>query len=155
MPTDGIQSDRSNLGEGVSLAGQTLNRMNRACGPRCVFAVRALHVVEARGVHLFMNRGGPSGIWGIRRKIIFITNPSQTPPLAAPRPLHPTYSSPTRPHTSRGGAVMSQVPYAIYAMSARAKRTRTSRLEMLNHSQFKAWPSTLIDPMGRVMSQGS
>ena len=50
---------------------------------------------------------------------------------------------------------MSQVPYAIYAMSARAKRTRTSRLEMLNHSQFKAWPSTLIDPMGRVMSQGS
>ena len=44
---------------------------------------------------------------------------------------------------------MSQAAYAIYAMSARAIRTRTSRLEMLICSQFKARPSTLIDPMNR------
>ena len=43
---------------------------------------------------------------------------------------------------------MSQVTYAIYAMSARAIRTRTSRLEMLICSHFKPRPSTtLIDPM--------
>ena len=63
------------------------------------------------------------------------------PPLAASGLREFNYARPSR------GGVMSQVPYAIYAMSARAKRTRTSRLEMLNHSQFKAWPSTLIDPM--------
>ena len=49
---------------------------------------------------------------------------------------------------SRGG-VMSQVPYAIYAMSARAIRTRTSRLEMLICSPDKPRPSTWIDPMNR------
>ncbi len=44
---------------------------------------------------------------------------------------------------------MPQVTYAIYAMSARAIRTRTSRLEMLICSHFKPRPSTLIDPMNR------
>ena len=47
------------------------------------------------------------------------------------------------------GAAMSQVTYAIYAMSARAIRTRTSRLEMLICSHFKPRPSTLTDPMNR------
>ena len=95
-----------------------------------------LSVVEARG--------GPLG--PIFPLIIFIIPPC---------PLSPQAASENSITLGPRGAVLPQVPYAIYVMSARAKRTRTSRLEMLNHSQFKAWPSTLIDPMGRVMSQGS
>ena len=128
MPTDGIQSDRSNLGEGVSWADLSV------WSDVVVLAVW-LSVVEARG--------GPLG--PIFPLIIFI-------PAC---PLSPQAASENSITLGPRGAVLPQVPYAIYVMSARAKRTRTSRLEMLNHSQFKAWPSTLIDPMGRVMSQGS